>query len=246
MKLVGGGRFETSLGGPGGAFPETTWGIVARLRDGDPSRRRAGLEDLCRKYWKPIYHFIRVAWSKSNDDAKDLAQSFFLWLLDNETLARYAPEKGSFRAYLKGILRNFVSDHHKIQGALKRGGGVRILSLDADPGPAVPAVNDPEKAFDLAWRKEIFDVALAHVRAHFESSDRAVYVKLFEACDLAPAGERPSHKELAAKFGLKTADVANYLFAVRQKIRTEAQLVLAETVSDAGQFRDEWNELISA
>src|SRR5690242_3501359 len=74
---------ETTLGGQDRHFPETTIGFLSLLRRRTDEGRRAALEMLCARYWKPVYAYIRAGWSKSNDDAKDLTQSFFLWIQEN-------------------------------------------------------------------------------------------------------------------------------------------------------------------
>lgn len=77
---------DTSLGGGNRQFPQTTWGLVARLRE--TTQHRAALEDLCRRYWKPVYSWIRAAWSKPAEDAKDLTQAFFLLFRIREEVRR--------------------------------------------------------------------------------------------------------------------------------------------------------------
>jgi len=119
---------DTSLGGDGDRFPETG-GDIRSLLGQDPSR----LELLCRRYWKPVYAYVRIAWSKGNEDAKDLTQAFFLWLMEGETLARYDAEKGGFRAYLKTLLKRFVGHEERALQRLKRGGDARIVFRHARP-----------------------------------------------------------------------------------------------------------------
>src|SRR5207245_607719 len=97
---------DTSLGGSQQAFPKTVWEMVSRLKDPRPEVRRSGLEDLCRRYWKPVYHSLRVGWTKSNEEAKDATQAFFLWLLEEEAIRGYSTERASFRTYLKSLLRH--------------------------------------------------------------------------------------------------------------------------------------------
>ncbi len=84
---------DTSLGGPHRGFPATTWGMVRQLADSSGSQRREGLEALCRRYWKPVYRYLRIGFAKSNDDAKDLTQAFFAWLLEGDVLERYRPDR---------------------------------------------------------------------------------------------------------------------------------------------------------
>ena len=68
------------------AFPETTVGVL-----GEFTRGPEGLGRVCSKYWKPVYAYVRAAWAKSNEDAKDLTQAFFLWLLEERVLEQFDP-----------------------------------------------------------------------------------------------------------------------------------------------------------
>src|SRR5262245_3027935 len=104
---------DTSLGGPGGRFPETVQELVSGLRDPNGPGYREALEGLCARYWKPVYAFIRAGWAKTNDDAKDLTQAFFLWISESEILVRFESERGGFRPYLKALLRNFMSNKER-------------------------------------------------------------------------------------------------------------------------------------
>ena len=83
---------ETSLGGTAQGFPNTLWEEISQARASDAGDRRAGLEELCRRYWKPIYRYVRIAFAKSNEDAKDLTQAFLLWLMSE--LWEELPEVG--------------------------------------------------------------------------------------------------------------------------------------------------------
>src|SRR6185436_7438630 len=93
-----------------------------------------------------------VARAKSNEDAKDLTQAFFISLMEKEPLRRYDPARGSFRTYMKSLLRHFVQHQDEALQTLKRGGAVRLLDLD---GPAISIADsredNPDKAFDRAW-----------------------------------------------------------------------------------------------
>ena len=88
---------DTTLGGFRKEFPQTSWQFLAQVQDSSVSVRQAGMEELCQRYWKPIYHFVRVGWAKSNEDAKDLTQAFLLWLVEGSALQRYTSAKASFR-----------------------------------------------------------------------------------------------------------------------------------------------------
>ena len=102
---------ETSLGGLGGAFPSTHWSFVLSSPDRSTPDCIDRMNTLVAQYWKPVYRTIRLGWRKNNEDAKDLTQAFFLWLVDGEVLQKYKPDQSSLRFYLKGLLRNYVRDH---------------------------------------------------------------------------------------------------------------------------------------
>ena len=55
---------DTSIGGPQRGFPQTTWATLSELRT--PS---AGLDTLCRKYWKAVYRYLRIARGRKNETA---------------------------------------------------------------------------------------------------------------------------------------------------------------------------------
>ena len=81
---------HTSMGGAARAFPTTTLGMISNIGKGDDSNRQSAVETLFERYWKPVYHFIRVNWrKKSNEEAKDLTQGFFMWVLESDVLTNY-------------------------------------------------------------------------------------------------------------------------------------------------------------
>lgn len=239
---------DTSLGGPAKAFPATVWEDLREAGGTSPEARRKALEELCRRYWKPIYRHIRIAWAKSNDDAKELTQAFLVWLIEGEALKRYDPGRASFRAYLKSLLRHFVQHQDEALGRLKRGGDIEIFSLqEHEGGPAEgledPRGVDPEVAFDRAWRAAILSAALKQVRERLsqEGALGRLRLRVFEAYDLVPPPERPTHPHLAEQLGIKTTDVQNYLFSVREDLRSEVRAELARTSTGEESLREEWN-----
>lgn len=226
-------KADTSLGGGGRAFPDTTWGMISRLRD--PARHRDALEDLCRRYWKPVYLYARLAWAKSNEDAKDLAQAFFAWLLEGEPLRKFEPERGGFRAYLKVLLRRFVGHQETAMGRLKRGGGARIVPIDADV--AVDRESDPERAFDRAWVRELASQAVERVRARAD----ALAFRVYEAYE---SGDKDvTYGAIAKALAISEKDVKKHLFAVREEVRNEIRAELARLTGDDRERDEEWHAL---
>ena len=236
-KIAKGG--ETSLGGPGKEFPRTTQGFLDGLGDA------AALETLGRRYWKPVYCFLRAAWSKSNEEAKDLCQHFFLWLLESKVLERYRSDRASFRTFLKLQLRGFVSDQHKAAGRWKRGGDVRFVGL-GEGGESLEQflrdskAVDPETVFDRAWFMSVLAEAIDRVR-NATPPDR---FRVFEAYDLSSQPEGPTYAGVARELGIAESRVRDILAALRREIREEVRAELRRQTRATEDFEKEWNEFL--
>lgn len=231
--------------GDGRHFPPTSHGMVEGIRDPSHPNHKAAVEGLCQRYWGPVYHFIRPWWTRSNEDAKDLTQAFLLSLIDTASLAAYASEKGSFRNFIKVLLRRWLAKQARARSRQKRGGDRNIVSLDEGPGLAPEAPDrDPDASFDRALMKQLVDTALDDVRTRYESRGRGHVVAIFEAYDLADTDPKPSYADLAAEHGLKTSDVRNALYTVREAVRQHMLTQLAHMTPDVQSLEDEWRDLM--
>ena len=231
---------ETSLGGGLRRFPETTWSLVARL--GAREEGRTALETLIARYWKPVYCYVRAAWGKSNEEAKDLTQAFFMWLFEDQPLASFDPDRGSFRAFLKTLLRRFVGHRERAMRRLKRGGGIRHVPL---PDAELPELqgSDPESVFDRAWISQVVDRALEQLTETCERKERQVARVIYERFEFAPEGERPQYKQLASELSLPANEVKNHLFWAREQVRGAIRAELRETTADSKGLEAEWHVL---
>jgi RNA polymerase sigma factor (sigma-70 family) len=246
------GHRDTSLGGAAVKFADTVWGMIERARDGSPEVRQAGLDELARSYWKPVYHYLRVAWAKSNEDAKDLTQAFFLWLTDRQALARYAPERGSFRTFLKALLRHFVQHHDQALDRIKRGGGRVFIPLDQDDASLAGIVPDPkalspDDAFEKEWRNTLMSAAVERVRRRLSAEGSGVKFRVFEAYYLnGRADEKPTYTSVASRLGVKEGELKHYLTDVREDVRNEIRTQLSLTLTQPEDFQEEWNAFFGA
>jgi RNA polymerase sigma-70 factor (ECF subfamily) len=237
-------RDETSLGGLSPAFPATSSRFLEGLHDLSAPEGRASLEELCRRYWKPVYCFVRLFGSSSNEDAKDLTQGFFTWLLGGDVLARYERGRAPFRQYLKGVLRRYLSDARERAGRIKRGGGATFIPIDGD-GPALedlcedPAGDGPDDAFDRAWLVALIDHAVERLRATL----RPEPFRVFQEIDLAAGPDRPTYAEVAARLGLTEEQVKRSLAAARRALREEMEAEVRRHTQGPEDFEEEWNAL---
>ena len=183
---------DTTMGGPHGRFPSTQLSLLEAATSGAALPNEA-LERVVALYWKPVYCFLRVKFRKSNEDAKDLTQSFFAGALEREFFARFDPAKASFRTYLRMAVERFAATQHAAHNRQKRGGQIEFDPVEEQAA----ATESPEQVFEREWHRQLFGLALDDLRAHCEACGKQVQFDIFAAYDLA-GGDRPSYAELAS------------------------------------------------
>ena len=109
-------------------FATTRWSIVLAAGDRREPTAALALRDLCEAYWYPLYAFARRD-GATDADAMDLVQGFLADLLARGELGA-APDRGRFRSYLIGALRNYRNNKSRAERTQKRGGDVASWSLD--------------------------------------------------------------------------------------------------------------------
>lgn len=183
----------------------THWSKVLAARDGTDSEARRALEELCTTYWMPLYAYSRGL-GHDPDQAEDLTQGFFTYLLDKEILRSVDPEKGRFRSFLFASIKHFIAHQHRKEQTLKRGGETTTIPIDSHDAErslaeAPTEHMDPERAFEYHWGLTVLRGALERLRADWQARDNGA---LFEALVPHLTGSEPRRplKELGAALGL--------------------------------------------
>src|SRR5262245_39785981 len=91
------------------SFGTTCWSLVLAAGETKSPESRRAMESLCKLYWYPIYAHIRRR-GNSTAEAEDLTQGFFAQLLERKTVGDADPQRGRFRSYLLGALKQFLAD----------------------------------------------------------------------------------------------------------------------------------------
>jgi len=223
---------ETAIGGGSRRFPSTVWSSLGDTATADPARQRARLERLMREYWKPVYCVIRSGWNKSNEDAKDLTQEFFVrTVLEGSLMDGFDPAQGSFRTYLKGALSHFMLNVGRDAATQKRGGRVAVLSLDATEKELSALLPDqhcpsPDRAFDQAWKKSVLGQALRLLETRLQAQGDSRSLLIFRRHDVDCGLETPSYQELATEMGLTSDVVKHALLKAREEYRRSVTEIL--------------------
>ena len=229
-------------------FAETRWSLVHAARD-DAARTRASkaLGELCKDYWYPLYAFVRRQGLAAHE-AQDLTQDFFARLLSKDWLDGVDRERGRFRSWLLAAMKHFLSNEWDKQRALKRGGGVTIISISDDeaesryahePADTVSA----DQLYDRRWALTILEQSLTRVRAEHEAAGSAV---LFDALKGALSGDSTPHAEIAAKLHMSEGAVGVAIHRLRKRCRDALRALIAETVNTDAEVDEEMQHLMAA
>jgi DNA-directed RNA polymerase specialized sigma24 family protein len=230
------------------AFPPTRHSVIERLRKDDEGARSAAFEDLVKGYWKPIYKHLRATWRLSPEDAQDLTQGFFSEAFEKAWLEKYEPGKARFRTFVRVCVDRFAMNARQSATRVKRGGDMRLVSLDFDGAEqevralSLTSPADAEDFFRQEFVRALFSRAVAQTRDEMERSGRVLYFQLFERYDLDPA-ESVSYGSLAREFSLTESQVTNHLSLVRRTFRSHALDALRGLCGCGEEFRREARDL---
>ena len=228
-------------------FPPTRRSVLERVRSADDGIRRDAFGDLAAGYWKPSYHYLRLQWRLTADEAEDAVQAFFTTAFDKPYFERFDPDKGTFRTFLRVCLDRFVQNLRKAASAEKRGGGVVLLSLDF-PGAErelddmATAIADPDRFFHDETVRFLFARAVASLQAACAEAGRDVVFRVFERHDLAPSAGT-TYATVAGELGLSVSQVTNHLHAARRQFRDLALGHLRALSATDDEYRREAREI---
>lgn len=229
---------DTSMGGAGRDFPPTP-GFLKAGPGPDGAPWADALDQLSRIYWKPVYLFLRTVGGLSNDDAKDLAQQFFLRLVESRSLSRYEPSRAPFRVYLKACLKNFLTDEFRIRAAKKR--TVDRATSGSDDVAVAP---EAESEFDRAWLQSVLEAAVDLLKEDLLSRGRSAEWALFQAYDLRdPGAPKATYEDLGREYRMSEGEVRGALAFVRGKLRERVIEQVRKSVNDTDELHAELRHL---
>src|SRR4051794_28181431 len=220
-------------------LPTTRWSRVAAACGPDGPGSRRALAEFCRAYWLPVYAYIRRR-GRDPDRAADLAQDYFARLIEKGTLAAADPGKGRFRAFLLADLAFFLADSHDRDVALKRGGGVRFIPLDAEGRYQAEPVDamTPERLFDRAWALSLLAGVIERLQAEQVAAGKA---DAFEALKvvLTDGPRAVPYADLAHRLGISEGAVQVAVHRLRKRYKALLVEAIAATLDDPAEVADE-------
>lgn len=228
-------------------FPTTCWSSVERaVAEGGATADETA--DLMRRYWRPIYSFLRRRYSRQ--DAEDLTQAFFSRFMERGWLSRADRDCGRLRTFLLTLLRRFVRDvTERGQERFER----QVVAWDAlrpadegDPEPAGGSAT-PEEAFERAWTRDLWERAWARLVAECRREGHDLWPRALQAWFSAAEQRRPSYAALAADLGVTENQLRNALERGKRCYRRCLEDEVRETLagSEVAAMSDELRELLA-
>jgi RNA polymerase sigma factor (sigma-70 family) len=226
-------------------FATTQWSLVVRAGDRAHPDASAALAALCERYWFPLYAFVRRR-GRNPHEAQDLTQEFFARLLEKNSLAVAAPERGRFRSFLLTSMKNFLANEWDRDRSRKRGGGQPALSLDIAAGESrlnlkSAGADSSERAYEQQWALTLLELVVEKLQAEFAAEGRS---RQFELLKGAITGEGIMETEsVAAELGMSGDAVRQAASRLRKRYRELLRAEVGQTVAGPGDVDDEIRSL---
>jgi RNA polymerase sigma-70 factor (ECF subfamily) len=220
------GYDQTSMGGIGKAFLTTHWSLIEKAQANEEgSRALIGL--LIKKYWKPVYCYLRRK-GYDNEQAKDLTQGFFHEIVLGRGLIEKADQsKGRFRSFLLLALNRYLINIKEQESAQKRIPTEMLVPLDQVDPPDLPdslIQSAPEDTFNYAWVSALLEQVLEEVQKKCSTRNLTIHWQVFRDRIVLPIlnrAEALSMKEICNKYDIEEAiKASNMITTVKRLFQT--------------------------
>ena len=232
-----------------GCFPSTHWSRVLAAGNPDAPEAFEALANLCQSYWYPIYAYVRRK-GHPPEQAQDLTQDFFAYVLERDLLAKADPERGRFRGFLRIVCARHLSGERERASARKRGGGKTAWSIDVSDAEGRYSREPsheltPERIFDRTWALTLLSRVFEQLRSEYDAAGRAA---IFDELRLVLTGasQPDSYATIALRLGTSEGAVRVAVHRLRRRYGILLRQEIAATVDDPNQIDDEIRSLFTA
>jgi len=157
------------------AYAKTRKSLIARLDNWEDQRT---WDEFYKVYWKLIYSVGLKAGLRS-DEAFDVVQETILSIAKQSKKNMYDPEKGSFKSWLMNMTRWRINDQFRKR---KKDTAMNIGDMEGEEGKdsIIDRLEDPqsgalERLWDVEWKKNLADAALAKVKAQVSPKQYQIF-----------------------------------------------------------------------
>lgn len=225
----------------GVAFPTTQWSLVLEAqREG--AAAALAMNELCRRYWYPIYAYLRCR-GFDRPDAQDITQTFFFRAVTAGLVQNADQSRGRLRSFLLGSLGRHLADHLRHENAEKRGGRAIVLPLECQTAEdryerELIEHRDPESLYLSAWARELIDRVREKLRAHYARTQRGELFDALQAC-LGMEDESTPYRDLARQFEASETAMRLQVFRLRRRFGKMLREEVSQTVETPAELEEE-------
>ena len=178
---------------------------------------QASWQEFFDTYWKLIYGLARKL-GLGDEDAQDVVQETMISVANRMPNFKYDPEVGSFKSWLRALIRSRVSDHLR-----RRGPGTLPLQISSDStGESLMLKEIPDnhyqsldQFYELEWRKNLLDSAVDRVRRKLDPQKYQIF-DFYVNKEWAP-------EKVAAAFKISVEQVYLAKHRITEMIKSEAK-----------------------
>lgn len=227
------------------SFQTTRWSRVLLSGGSEPESRRA-LNELCEQYYSPVLEFLRFRLG-CMDKAHDAAQGFFTRILSGSGFSGADPNRGRFRSYLLGALKNFLSDqfdaHQRQPNTVSPppGEDQSYLGLNALESPR--DITDMDLVFDRPWALALLDKALIQLGKEWEQEGQKDSWDLLKPWLSLQPGDQ-SKEETMRALDLSEGAFRVTIHRLRKRFREILKSEIEQTVENPAEAQEEWQYLV--
>jgi hypothetical protein len=223
-------------------FLTTRWTLVLKAGNSAASSADAlsALSELCQIYWRPVHVFLRKQGHR-HEEAQDLTQGFFAHLIENRGYAHADRDKGRFRSFLLGALKNFIADARDREHALKRGGGMLLENLDDNAEAQIAGGSKwpPDEVYDREWAASLVRQALDRLAQEWALAGKAELFSCLMPRLVATEETSIPYNEMARRSHRRVATLRHERARLRARYRAILREEVRATVPEATEVDEE-------
>jgi RNA polymerase sigma factor (sigma-70 family) len=196
-------------------FIPTRATLINRLKNWQD---QASWQDFFDTYWKLIYGLARK-FGLNEEDAQDVVQETLVSVAESMPNFKYDPNLGSFKSWLRTLIRWRISDHMR-----KRGQATTVpLHTEGDGSEDTFALKElPDKStqtmdqfYEQEWQKNVLDAAVARVKRKLDPQKYQIF-DFYVNREWAP-------EKVAAAFNISVDQVYLAKHRITELIKSEAR-----------------------
>lgn len=223
-------------------FPTTDWELFRSLQAVDVTTKQNIVNELLRRYWPAIRHYLLTAKRMRPDDAEEVRSAFTADRLvqDSKFFDRADADRGKFRTLLIRSIENYLIDRRR------RSRPIAQLT-ESNPPPSTVSMVSPSVAFERAWAQSVLAEALKLTEEWLHKRGKPGSWAIFRARIVLPATEGAEPVDfgtLVEQHQLRSAvQASNLLTSARRVFVRKLTASLAKYADDSQSFQSQLDEL---